>query len=328
MIDAEEEIWEQTELRTSKILALQREDIELRDREQRLRVERLEYLRQLRVTEAEDQISWGSFPPLRHRYQLLRLLGRKRGVEVYKAHDLVVLQPCLLRLYRLGSESQVASREKMLEAADQECEALRQLNHSATAALLDYFRVEGGSSYATVWEFCRGETLETYMMRNRQLPERDARGILLQILGILRFMDAKGHKLHSQDLKRGRLILCGGEVRVSGLTVASFERARSLEKNTSSQVMGDPETQETDDFAAIGGGTDGAIVEMVAMIFHEMLFGKGPDQQEPGNVHLPEQPKVSAECREYLIRLLDRDRRPTIQEAWFDPFIAPARRQR
>eukprot|EP00811_Abedinium_folium_P003083 NODE_12837_length_1200_cov_7.128611.p7 GENE.NODE_12837_length_1200_cov_7.128611~~NODE_12837_length_1200_cov_7.128611.p7 ORF type:complete len:67 (-),score=14.12 NODE_12837_length_1200_cov_7.128611:731-931(-) len=44
-------------------------------------------------------------------------------------------------------------------------------------------------------------------------------------------------------------------------------------------------------------------------------------------VELPDQPKVSPECRDYLARLLERDHQLTLTEAYNDPFIVPARKR-
>merc|ERR1712066_937902 len=103
------------------IAALHREEIELKEREQRLKVERLEYLRQLQAIEAEDHINFSGFPPLRQRYQMLRLLRHKRNTDVFRAYDLVLLQKCVLRLHALGRESRVPSREAWLERIGKEC---------------------------------------------------------------------------------------------------------------------------------------------------------------------------------------------------------------
>jgi len=329
--DEEDFIWEQNELRNSKDAAVKRDEADLREREQRLQIERRDYLRQMRALDQEDQVNYGSFPPLRHRYQLLRLLSRKKQVDVYRAHDLATLSPCLLRIHRLGAAAGAKERDAQLEAISRECEQVRLLKNTAVASLLDHFSVEGGSSYAVVWEFCKGDTLESYMLRNAPLLEKDARGVLMQMLSIAKLAEARGHRLQGQDLKPSRLILCGGEVRATAVTHLSLSqpRGRTLERTVSSQ-LDERESWRTDSLEDFCTGDDTGLISMVAITLHEMLFGRRPEYQanQPSVVQLPDQPKVSVECREYLTWLLDRDRRPTVQEAYSDPFIMPTRRQR
>merc|ERR1712151_959604 len=161
-----------------------------------------------------------------------------------------------------------------------------------------------------------------FMERNKPVSEKDARGIILQILFILRASEARGHRLHSQDLKPSRFMLSGGEVRLSNISVAALDRnpARGADRTPSSQVLGEHDSQEAEDVPMSEEG-DAAIVWKVGHILHEMLFTWPPKRQTLRTVQLPEVPKLSPECRDYLQRLLDRDRRPTLHDAWFDPFM-------
>eukprot|EP00929_Paragymnodinium_shiwhaense_P030912 TRINITY_DN17424_c0_g1_i1.p1 TRINITY_DN17424_c0_g1~~TRINITY_DN17424_c0_g1_i1.p1 ORF type:complete len:585 (-),score=165.72 TRINITY_DN17424_c0_g1_i1:113-1867(-) len=326
--EEEDWIWEQTELRNSKSAAIQREESELNTREQKLHVDRKEYLQQLRRLETEDQVGFGPFPPVRQRYQLLRLLARKRHdlVNVYKAQDLVSLQPCVLRIHQLGQRPDAAAT---IEAISRECEALRQLkNCAAIAALLDHFPAEGTSAYVTVWELCQGQTLETYMLRNGPLSEKDARGIMLQFLSMARAVRSKGHQIHSHDLKASRLFVRGGAIKMGSLSLATLAKPEDnghLTRSVSSQLALDMQPDSLEELAA--GDNDGAVVWTLALLMHEMLFGRRADSREPGPVQLPETPKISAECREYLSVLLNRDRRPSLHEAFNDPFIQGSKRR-
>jgi len=343
--EIDEEIWEQRELCNTKIAAVHRDEQELREREQRLHVERVEYLRQLRAVKAEDQVDFGSFLMLQHRYQLLRLLSRggsSGSSAVYSAHDLHTLHSCCVRIHQLDPKA--PDREASLRAISQECETVKQLRHPGLMALLDYFPHENGS-VATVWDHRECDFLDSYLLRNGPVPEKEARGIVLQLLSTLRFVESRGHRLDSQDLRPSRLAFRGGEVRVGGVALLSLAGADGRAAARSgvlgmSEVLPDscgsiePQGAE-DDLLGVAGDEASAAIRVIGMTLYQALFGKCPEAPgmvaqgvELSVVQLPDQPKISVECREYLLRLLDRDRRLTLQEAYNDPFVAPARKPR
>mmetsp|Transcript_25607 Transcript_25607/g.55919 ORF Transcript_25607/g.55919 Transcript_25607/m.55919 type:complete len:534 (+) Transcript_25607:167-1768(+) len=338
--DLDEEVWEQRELCISKGEALEHEKRELRDREQRLQQERVEYMRQLQAVEAEDQVEFGSFRMLQQRYQLLRLSMRTPSVLTYRAYDLLLLKHCFVKIHQLVARP--SDREAHVTLLQQECEALKQIRHPGIETLLDHFLHED-NSFASVWEIWEGEPLEAYFQRHGPVPEKEARVIILQMLSILRFAESKGYQLDSQELRSCRLIFCSGEVKVGGVALLPCLRSCSLEGSDigrlgSREPMPDSKTQEAE--RAVLTGVDGincgarATVCMVGVTLHEALFAKRPDIQvvgaEPSGPcsQLPDQPRISPECRGFLLRLLDRDCQMTVQDAYSHPFIAPARRQR
>merc|ERR1711908_242382 len=89
------------------------------------------------------------------------------------------------------------------------------------ALLLDHFQLENGD-FATVWEYCEGDTLEAYLLRNGPMQEKEMRGFALQILGVLKVLESKGHRTDERDLKASRLILRGGELRLTSVRFASL----------------------------------------------------------------------------------------------------------
>jgi len=336
--EIDEEIWEQRELCNTKLAATHRDEQELKEREQRLHAERVEYLRHFRTIKAEDQVDFGSFLMLQQRYQPLRLLSRNGNTSVYRAHDLSSLQPVWLRIHQL--DSQMIEHEASLARLAQECEALKLLRHPVLAALLDHFPHENGSSFVTVWENCEGETLDQYLLRNGPIPEKEARGVALQLLSALRFAEYRGLRVDCQCLKPTRLTFRGGEVKVAGSALLSLGVDCGANSGTVLAVSEAPqdscglETQPEEPLI-VAGDPSNAAMRMIGMTLHQALFGKWPEAQgeealgnELSTVQLPDQPKLSAECRECLGRLLDRDRRLTVQEAYNDPFIAPARKPR
>lgn len=340
--EVEEETWEQRELCNAKSDAAKRYEAELADRARRLMIERSEHLRLYRMIEEEDKLSFGSFQPLRKRYQLLRLLSRSSSTEVYRAHDLHQMIPCLVKIHHLHVDSKVGERQEHIGLINSECEAYKQFKSQNIAMLLDHFAVEEGSKYATIWEFCEGDSFEAYVCRHSPVPEKEARGIVLQILSFLRYVESKGYPSKNLDLKPNRLTLRGGEVKFTGIGFSHLLGVKGLRRVRSHLEVTTDSPLETQEDPLDGSEGSSSVVLMSGNIMFELLFGRPPEvavaRAAPAEsfrissslgaepVQFPETPRISGECREFLSRLLDRDRRMTVQQAYADPFMAPSRK--
>lgn len=348
--ELDEEIWEQRELCCSKLEAVKRDEAELKDREQRLRFEREEYVSQSRALEVEDLHCFGPMHLLNSRYQLLRLLSRSASTTTYRAYDLAWPGQCVVKMHTLPRSMQ----EERLQAIIRDCDQLRSLKdqHSGVVSLLDHFVPPEGGSLATVWEHVDGEYLETYLRRNGAMPEKEVRGIALQLLSTLRFVQSKGLRLQAQDLRASRLALRAGEVKVSGVSLIAALRqpgkvpglsgARALARSTSTltelEVQPDSVGRDDGDIAEddILLDWETAAVRQLGRTLHELLFDKSPlggpggggdDMLSNTPVQLPDGPKISTECREFVRKMLDKYRRLSVQEVSNDPFVSPLPRQ-
>lgn len=65
------------------------------------------------------------------------------------------------------------------------------LNHPRIVRLFNVFEIDQ-DSFATVLEHCRGTDLDHYLKERKQLPEREARALLIQILSALHFLSTEG----------------------------------------------------------------------------------------------------------------------------------------
>jgi len=202
------------------------------------------------------------------------------------------------------------------------------------AALLEHFELENGAKYVTVWEFCEGESFESFCLRNAPITEKDARGMLLQLLSALRIAEKVGLTLSSLELKPSRLVFRGGELKVKSIglpTLRSSMRRQSLTRTRSTlEVPGDSvgmESQEGDD--DIDGSS--SVVRMAGAILYQLLFDKPLRHQAAGHdsvaTEIPDNPKISQECKECLCRMIDRESRFTLQDASADSFFAPTKRR-
>lgn len=354
----EEEAWEQKELLVNKQEDLKREEQDQRERQERLSLLRWEHQRRLRILDEEDQLApSGPLPIQNNRYALLRLLKKREAVQgasgtiwTYRAHDLTSSSSPqrLIRVQELDGKA--LDHSQRVAAALRECEVLRNLKHKDISGLLDFYATDGGS-FVTVWEYFQGDWADVWIRHNGPMLEKEARGPILQLLSALRFLEAKGHHVDAKDLKTSRLMVRGGEVKMTSLTVPSLrvgpgglrplmrdasagdETARPTEELPNSQmsIVG----LEAD--APFGGmvGAYHAALNMLGAFVHELVFGRtllsrgsqdtaamalGADL---GPVQLPEQPKISNDCKEFLQRLLIRHRHLNVQDAFQDPFVVP-----
>lgn len=275
-------------------------------------------------------MNFGSFEPLMKRYQRLRLLSRSGTTEVYQAYDVTMLHFCVVKIHQLGLEP--SSKVARLEAIRDQCEAFRALKQGVGfAALLDHFELESGAKYVMVWEYCENfESFESFCLRNVQVSEKEARGILLQLLGALRAAEKGGFPLSCLDLKPSRINFRGGEVKIGSVGFPQL-RSAMARRNSRSSLEVPGESVGQDSLEADDDDIDGAsqAIRVAGVIFYELIFGKAPETRgsETASLELPDSPKISQECKDCLCRMRDRETRITVQEICSDAFFAPTKRR-
>lgn len=299
-------------------------------------MDRNDHVRRLREADTEDCAEL-SGKTLRHRFHLLRCLARERRCEVYEAHDLHNLQACVVRVHKIDPNLPEREREERVLQVKAECDGIMKLKHFALAALLEHFHLEGGSTYVTVWEFCEGDTLQAYLQRNGSLQEREAKGIYLQLLSMAKFAENRGLNLSYKDIQPQSLVFRLGEVKVP---IFGLEKLRStgrtpsaLLRNSSVDSIPCGDTPEMED-NILGTGARHTVLWNLGAVLHEMLFGKKPGSRaldspplDTCQVILPDQPRISAEAREHLMRVLSEGTHtPTVQDVFGDLFSNPKRK--
>lgn len=352
----EDDKLERREILNHRVAYLTREEQNLKEREQRLQVDRSLHLKRVIRLEAARRSNFKGFPKMRDRYQLLNMIGRGGFSEVFRAFDLETNIYCAVKIHELGKEMSEVQRQNYIRRAMREYEIQKGLKHPRVVTLQDCFPISH-SAFGTVLEFCSGDTLDEYMKKHGpMLPEREARGIVIQVLSGLRYLNTNetGNKIIHYDLKPGNLFFQSGEVKI-----ADFGLSKIVHQNTSGGY-------DSIDLTSRGAGTywylppecmvevrDGEATKIsnkvdvwsTGVIFFEMLFGKRPyghgQSQEAlrrstvaqggfSTLELPATPKVQKECERYLKRLLSisKDDRPDVHEALSDPYIRGIRKPR
>jgi len=345
----EDDIWERREILTHRSEYLKREDQTIKDREARLQVDRqLNWKHQQRL-EAALRSNFRGFPPLpqtTNRYQLLNMLGRGGFSEVYRAFDLESSSYCAVKIHELGKDMSEVHRQNYIRRAMREYEIQKGLKHPKVVTLLDCFPVNN-RVFSTVLELCEGDTLDEYMKRHGVLTEREARGIIIQVLSGLRYLNQNetGNKIIHYDLKPGNLFFHYGEVKIADFGLSKIVHQSNVGESIelTSQGAGTywylpPECMLVENNSETPKISNKVDVWSTGVIFFELLYGKKPyghglsqeafrraamAGQALYGVQLPPTPKVSSECARFLKRLLelDKDNRPDVIEAFNDPYL-------
>ncbi|CAK0800211.1 unnamed protein product, partial [Prorocentrum cordatum] len=67
---------------------------------------------------------------------------------------------------------------------------------------------------------------------------------------------------------------------------------------------------------------------LFAMLYGKLRSGAAPHEAPHEAPPLPDQPRVTTDCRDFLSRLHNRDRRVKLQDLYNDPFITGGKRPR
>ncbi|EDO41399.1 predicted protein [Nematostella vectensis] len=263
-------------------------------------------------------------PPKINNFVVAEKLGQGSYATVYKAfkkgdnRDVVAIK-CIKK-----KTLSKAATENLLT----EIELLRNLEHEHIVQLKDFQWDE--NHIFLIMEYCGGGDLSRFIHSKRALPERMARKFLRQLACALQYM--RSYDVAHMDLKPQNLLLSSRHNPV--LKIADFGFAQKLHPNSeASNIRGSPLYMAPE---MICCQSYDASVDLwsVGVILYETLFGEPPFKSktfveleaklrssEP--IKLPPGPRVSADCRDLLIALLQRDPKQRISfEAFFThPFI-------
>lgn len=350
----DDELWEAREISNSRLLLIQREEMQVKEREQRLHVEQALHLKRVQRLEAAERSNFRTYPLLAdERYQLLNMIGRGGFSEVYRAYDLENNRFCAVKIHELGKDMSDQQRQSYIRRAMREYEIQKSLKHIRVVTLQDCFAIST-KAFGTVLELCEGETLDEYLKRYNVLPEREARGIVIQILSGLKYMNTDRRKIIHYDLKPSNLFYNNGEIKIAdfGLSKVVQETVGSDSIELTSQGAGTYWYLPPECFGPLDGQAEQPKISnkvdvwSTGVIFFELLFGRRPfghgQSQEvmmratvAGNqrfeVDIPALPKAtspSPDAKEYLKRLLtvSREVRPDVIEAFNDPYLRSSSR--
>ncbi|XP_077867106.1 LOW QUALITY PROTEIN: serine/threonine-protein kinase ULK3-like [Saccoglossus kowalevskii] len=249
-------------------------------------------------------------------------LGSGTYATVYKAYRKgnqreVVAIKCVLK-----NSLNKATTENLLT----EIEILKKIKHDYIVRLKD-FQWDSECIYL-IMEYCSGGDLSNFIRCKRALPEKIVKRFLQQLACALKFLHTK--KISHMDLKPQNVLLSSTHDPV--LKLADFGFAMHM-RNSMHSIRGSPLYMAPE---MICEQAYDASVDLwsVGVILYECLFGEAPFAsrtfaelaekiRDPSPICLPAGFNVSDQCRDLLLRLLQRDpkQRISFEDFFNHPFI-------
>lgn len=330
-----------------------RSEEQIRERQRKLHADRISYMKQLKTYRAQEDSTFNNYPRLgqMERYQLLNMLGKGGFSEVYKAYDMITHCFVAVKIHEIRKDMDEAQRQNYVRHTTQEYRIHKTLKHRRIVRLLDHFAIDA-MSFGVAMEYCEGVDLDTYLKAHGPMSEKEARGVIIQILNSLRYMNSQPSKVIHYDLKPGNILYHKGNVKIVDFGLSKIvDHAMTNGHDTielTSQGAGTYYYLPPECFTACSMVTNGQQLKVsnkvdvwsVGVVFYELLFGRKPFGDGQPQEHILRQAstifspnselnfpgKITKQAEEFIRRLLTYDvrRRPDVIEASEDPYVFPA----
>jgi tousled-like kinase len=168
--------------------------------------------------------------------------------------------------------------------AMREKEIHKSLVHPRIVRLFDVFSIDS-DSFCTVLEYCGGNDLDFYLKQHKQMSEKEARSIIMQIVSALKYLSERPNPIIHYDLKPANILLQSGPA-VGEIKITDFGLSKEIDNaddesiELTSQGAGTywylpPETFQ---YSGYGGGapkiSSKVDVWSVGVILYQCLYGK------------------------------------------------------
>eukprot|EP00062_Callorhinchus_milii_P002518 gi/632938776/ref/XP_007906341.1/ PREDICTED: serine/threonine-protein kinase ULK3 [Callorhinchus milii] len=263
-------------------------------------------------------------PPKLEGFILTERLGSGTYATVYKAYRKannreVVAIKCISK-----KSLNKASVENLLT----EIEILKTVQHPHIVQLKD-FQWDSNNIYL-IMEFAAAGDLSRFIRSRRILPERVARRFLQQLASALQYLHVRN--ISHLDLKPQNILL--SSVNTPHLKLADFGFALYMSPWDEKRVLRGSPLYMAPEMVCQEQYDARADLWSLGVILYEALFGRPPFSSKSFKeleakirsnkpVEIPAGARVSADCRDLLVRLLERDpeQRITFEEFFTHPFV-------
>ena len=336
------EIDDSKELLNFKMSQLQKEETELKEKKNRLDIEKSILIHEINLYNQESRCTFSQkkegWPLLGGRYQIVNLLGKGGYSEVYKAYDLENHMYVACKLHQLNQNWKEEIKDNYIKHTIRENQIHKEINHSKIVRHYDTIEIDN-NSFCTVLEYCSGPDLATYLQRNRFIQEKEARIIITQILEGLEYLNKLPNKIIHYDLKPENIIFNNMEVKISDFGLAKIVESNTDRVQLTSQGVGTywylpPECFEEKKNVNISSKVD---IWSIGVILFEMFFRKKPFgqnytqdkllkervMQNAKVLEIPNKPNISEECKDFIRHCLayHQEDRYDVFQALESPFI-------
>lgn len=263
----------------------------------------------------------GFAPPKLRDFILTERLGSGTYATVYKAFRKTDCREAVAVKVVSKKTLNKTSMENLLT----EIEILKTVRHPHIVQLKD-FQWDAENIYL-ILEWCSGGDLSSFIRSRRILPERVSRRCLQQIACALQFLHEKN--ISHLDLKPQNILLSGNV-----LKLADFGFAQYMSPWDEQHALRGSPLYMAPEMVCRRHYDARVDLWSVGVILYEALFGRAPfasrsyteleekiRSEKP--IELPSGARVSRDCRDLLLRLLERDpdARITFHEFFLHPFV-------
>lgn len=322
-----QEFMEQEEIYRLRKEHLKREEADLQAEKDRLERERNIHIREMKRVQYEENSRFKDHELLNNRYLLLSLLGKGGFSEVWRAFDLDENRYVACKIHHVNKEWKEDKKANYVKHAMREKDIHKSLDHPRIVRLFDLFTIDN-DSFCTVLEYCDGNDLDFYLKQHKQIAEKEARCIVMQVVSALKYLGERRPPIIHYDLKPANILLQSGTTGEIKLT--DFGLSKMVENeddgdsiDLTSQGAGTywylpPETFEH----TVHGGppkiSSKVDVWSVGVIFYQCIYGRRPfgherTQQQileektilnASEVTFPSKPSVSVAAQDFIRRCL------------------------
>ncbi|KAI1721198.1 protein kinase domain-containing protein [Ditylenchus destructor] len=344
-----QEFMEQDEIYRLRKEHLKKEEADLQAEKDRLERERNIHIREMKRVQYEEQSRFKDHELLNNRYLLLSLLGKGGFSEVWRAFDLDENRYVACKIHHVNKEWKEDKKANYVKHAMREKDIHKSLDHPRIVRLFDLFTIDN-DSFCTVLEYCDGNDLDFYLKQHKQIPEKEARCIVMQVVSALKYLGERKHPIIHYDLKPANILLQSGTTGEIKLT--DFGLSKMVENeddgdsiDLTSQGAGTywylpPETFEHSVHGAPVKISSKVDVWSVGVIFYQCLYGRRPFGHERTQQQIleektilnalegptfPSKPPVSAIAQDFIRRCLQyrKEERADVSELFKHELFKP-----
>ena len=263
-------------------------------------------------------------PPKVENYVMAEKLGSGSYADVYKAYRKsktreVVAIKCVLKANLSKSA---------LDNLISEIRILKNLNHEHIVEMKDFLWDD--NYIFIIMEYCSGGDLSHFIKSRQRLPEDVCQRFLQQLASALQYMREKN--ISHFDLKPQNILLYSRKKNI--LKIADFGLAQPMhEDDVETKIKGSPLYMAPE--ILIEKKYNPKIdIWSVGVILYECLFGKAPYSSRTfkelidkiitnKKIEIPINTKISSDCRDFLLKCLDRDvtKRIDFNDFFNHPFV-------
>ncbi|KAF7636889.1 Protein kinase domain-containing protein [Meloidogyne graminicola] len=282
-----QEYIEQEEIYKLRKEHLKKEETDLLTEKDRLERERNLHIREMKRVQCEEQSRFRDHILLNDRYLLLSLLGKGGFSEVWRAFDLDENRYVACKIHQVNKDWKEDKKANYVKHAMREKDIHKSLDHPRIVRLFDLFTIDN-DSFCTVLEYCDGNDLDFYLKQHKQIPEKEARCIIMQVVSALKYLSEQKYPIIHYDLKPANILLQSGTT--SGeIKITDFGLSKTIENvddddesiELTSQGAGTYWYLPPETFTPFGDGGPPKIsnkvdVWSVGVIFYQCIYGKRP----------------------------------------------------